>query len=49
LPDYQALVAVADLPTYERFLTRQLLALPGLAKLQSRFAMKTIKSDVVED
>jgi DNA-binding Lrp family transcriptional regulator len=45
-PDYQALVAVKDLPTYERFLTQRLMALPGLAKLQSRFPMKTIKSDV---
>ncbi|GAA1315329.1 Lrp/AsnC family transcriptional regulator [Saccharothrix xinjiangensis] len=44
-PDYHALVAVADLPTYERFLTQRLMAIPGLAKLQSRFAMKTIKSD----
>jgi DNA-binding Lrp family transcriptional regulator len=45
-PDYQALVAVADLPAYEQFLTQKLMALPGLGKLQSRFAMKTIKSDV---
>jgi DNA-binding Lrp family transcriptional regulator len=44
-PDYHALVAVADLAVYERFMTERLLALPGLAKLQSRFAMKTIKSD----
>jgi DNA-binding Lrp family transcriptional regulator len=44
-PDYQALVAVADLSTYEQFMTQQLTALPGLGRLQSRFAMKTIKSD----
>ncbi len=44
-PDYHALIAVADLETYERFMTRRLTALPGLAKLQSRFAMKTLKSD----
>lgn len=44
-PDYQALVAVADLPTYEHLMTQRLMALPGLARLQSRFAMKTIKTD----
>jgi DNA-binding Lrp family transcriptional regulator len=44
-PDYQALVAAADLPAYERFMTEHLMALPGLARLQSRFAMKTLKSD----
>ncbi|MDN5855051.1 MAG: Lrp/AsnC family transcriptional regulator [Actinomycetia bacterium] len=48
-PDYHALVAVADLPTYERFMTQHLTALPGLAKMQSRFAMKTIKSDVPQE
>jgi len=46
-PDYLALVGVADLSAYERFMTQQLSALPGLGKLQSRFAMKTIKSDVL--
>ena len=45
-PDYHARIAVADLPTYERFLTQKLMALPGLAKLQSRFPMKTIKPDL---
>jgi DNA-binding Lrp family transcriptional regulator len=45
-PDYLALVAVADLPAYEQFMTQQLMALPGLGRLQSRFAMKTIKSDM---
>jgi DNA-binding Lrp family transcriptional regulator len=45
-PDYLALVAVADLPAYERFVTQQLMALPGLGRLQSHFAMKTIKSNV---
>lgn len=43
-PDVEALVAVADLPSYERFMTERLSALPGLARMQSRFAMKTIKS-----
>jgi DNA-binding Lrp family transcriptional regulator len=45
-PDYHALIAVADLATYERFLTRRLMAVPGLARMQSRFPMKTIKSAV---
>jgi DNA-binding Lrp family transcriptional regulator len=45
-PDYQALVAVAGLSAYEQFMTQQLTALPGLGRLQSRFAMKTIKSGV---
>jgi DNA-binding Lrp family transcriptional regulator len=45
-PDYLALVAVEDLPTYERFMTQELMALPGLGRLQSRFAMKTLKSDL---
>lgn len=45
-PDYYALVAVADLATYEQFMTQHLTALPGLGRLQSRFAMKTIKADL---
>ena len=44
-PDYQALVAAADLPAYEQFMTQHLMDLPGLARLQSRFAMKTLKTD----
>jgi DNA-binding Lrp family transcriptional regulator len=46
LPDYLALVAVSDLAAYEQFMTQRLMALPGLARLQSRFAMKTIKADL---
>jgi DNA-binding Lrp family transcriptional regulator len=45
-PDYQALVAVADLTAYEQFMTEYLMDLPGLARLQSRFAMKTLKTDL---
>lgn len=45
-PDYRVLVAVADLPAYEQLLTTRLLALPGVATLQSHFAMKTLKNDV---
>lgn len=46
-PDYQALIAVPDLPTYEHFMTQQLATLPGMAKLQSHFTMKTIKYDLL--
>ena len=42
-PDYHARVAVANLAAYQQFLTQRLMALPGLAKLQSRFPMKTMK------
>jgi DNA-binding Lrp family transcriptional regulator len=45
-PDYQALVAVADLHAYERFMTERLMALPHPGRLESRFAMKTIKADL---
>lgn len=45
-PDYQALVAVADLETYERFMTEELMALPNLGRLESRFVMKTVKSEL---
>ncbi|ABL83158.1 MULTISPECIES: Lrp/AsnC family transcriptional regulator [unclassified Nocardioides] len=45
-PDYLALVAVADLHAYEVFMTEELMALPGMGRLQSRFAMKTIKSEL---
>ena len=45
-PDYRVLVAVADLAAYERFMSRRLTALPGVARLQSHFAMKTLKADV---
>lgn len=42
-PDIEALVAVADLPSFERFSTEHLSALPGLGRMQPRFAMKVIK------
>ena len=44
-PDYLILVAVADQTEYERFLTHELMDIPGLAKLTSHFTMKIIKSD----
>ena len=43
-PDYYARVAVRDLPTYERFLSDTLLALPGIQRVSSKFPMKVVKS-----
>jgi DNA-binding Lrp family transcriptional regulator len=43
-PDYVLEVAVPDLAAYERLLTGQLLAAPGVGRLNSHFTMKTIKS-----
>src|SRR5699024_686509 len=43
-PDYFVRVAVADLEAYERFLTQQVMTLPGVSKVSSRFAMKELKS-----
>lgn len=45
-PDYHALVATSGLHAYEQFLTERLMALPGMARLQSHFPMKTLKSQV---
>lgn len=42
-PDYFMRVAVADLPTYEEFLTRQIMAVRGVGKVSSHFAMKNLK------
>lgn len=43
-PDYFIRIAVSDLPAYEEFLTTQVLVIPGVAKVSSRFAMKVLKS-----
>lgn len=43
-PDYHARVAVADLTSYERFLTTKLLMIPGVSVTHSAFPMKIIKS-----
>lgn len=43
-PDYHALVATVGLQAYEQFLTQRLMAVPGMARLQSHFPMKTLKS-----
>ena len=36
-------VAVADIPAYEVFLTDRVMTIPGVARVSSRFTMKTIK------
>jgi len=43
-PDYLLWVAVPDLETYERFYMAELTGLPGVARTNSQFAMKTVKS-----
>ncbi|MGH3586560.1 MAG: Lrp/AsnC family transcriptional regulator [Pseudonocardia sp.] len=43
-PDYLIDTAVADLATYERFLTR-LMDEPGVAQLNSHFTMKVVKAE----
>jgi len=45
-PDYLLWIAVADLEAYERLYMAQLTALPGVARTNSQFTMKTIKSRV---
>ena len=43
-PDYVIRVAVADVAAYERFLMDTFADLPGVARMTSQFAMKTIKA-----
>jgi Lrp/AsnC family leucine-responsive transcriptional regulator len=43
-PDYVTRVAVADVQAYERFLIDTFADLPGVARMTSQFAMKTIKA-----
>lgn len=43
-PDYHARVATADTTAYEAFLTNHVLTIPGISRVSSRFAMKTLKS-----
>ena len=43
-PDYVIRVAVADVEVYERFLIDTFADLPGVARMTSQFAMKTIKA-----
>ena len=42
IPDYVIRVAVADATAYETFYMTQLAELPGLARVNSQFTMKTI-------
>ncbi|MBT2522586.1 Lrp/AsnC family transcriptional regulator [Arthrobacter sp. ISL-28] len=42
-PDYFVRIAVANLEAYEDFLSNQVLVIPGIQKVSSRFTMKTIK------
>lgn len=42
-PDYFVRVAVADLAAYETFLSNDIMTIPGVGRLHSRFAMKNIK------
>jgi Lrp/AsnC family leucine-responsive transcriptional regulator len=43
LPDYIVRVAVADQEAYEAFYMNRLAELPGLARVNSQFTMKTVK------
>jgi DNA-binding Lrp family transcriptional regulator len=44
IPDYVIRVAVADAAAYETFYMTQLAELPGLARVNSQFTMKTVKA-----
>jgi Lrp/AsnC family leucine-responsive transcriptional regulator len=44
VPDYVIRVAVADPEAYETFYMTQLAELPGLARVNSQFTMKTVKA-----
>jgi DNA-binding Lrp family transcriptional regulator len=43
IPDYLVRVAVADQAAYEAFYMNELAELPGLARVNSQFAMKVVK------
>jgi len=43
VPDYLVRVAVADQDAYEAFYMNKLAELPGLARVNSQFTMKTLK------
>jgi DNA-binding Lrp family transcriptional regulator len=43
LPDYLIRVQVADLASYERWLTTHLLGDPAIARADSRITMKLVK------
>ena len=43
-PDYLVHVATTDIETYERLYMGQLAGLPGVARTNSQFTMKTVKT-----
>jgi DNA-binding Lrp family transcriptional regulator len=43
LPDYFIRVQVADAPSYEQWLTTQLLGDPAIARVDSRITMKLVR------
>lgn len=43
-PDYVLLIAAADLVDYEKLYTDRLSTLPGISRIRSQIAMKTVKS-----
>lgn len=43
-PDYHVRIATADAAAYEAFLTDHVLTIPGISRVSSRFAMKTLKT-----
>jgi DNA-binding Lrp family transcriptional regulator len=45
-PDYLLWIATADLGTYERLYMTRLTNLPGVARTNSQFTMKTIKDAI---
>ncbi|MEV6973131.1 Lrp/AsnC family transcriptional regulator [Kitasatospora sp. NPDC093806] len=44
-PDYLLRIAVADIASYERFITDVLSGLPGIAQVNSHLTMKQVKAD----
>jgi Lrp/AsnC family transcriptional regulator, leucine-responsive regulatory protein len=44
IPDYLIRVAVADAAAYESFYMTRLAELPGIARVNSQFTMKTVKA-----
>ena len=43
VPDYLIRVAVADAAAYESFYMTRLAELPGIARVNSQFTMKSVK------
>ncbi|MGO8883836.1 MAG: Lrp/AsnC family transcriptional regulator [Streptosporangiaceae bacterium] len=45
-PDYLLWIATADLEAYERLYMARLVGLPGVARTNSQFTMKTVKKSI---